>query len=217
MKRSQPQSEMDWNKRSTFLFLWQLISDNLWGLVKLNVVFFFTCIPVVTLGPALSALGYCIAEMVRENGDLEPVREYFRQFSACFRRAFGWGLLVLALTVMFGTGLFLYGSIAMNNMMLLPIMALSLFALLCVWSISLHLFPMLVESAEQGVLREAAFRTLRYMGRTLAAVLLGAAVLIAQLMLFPTTIPLTLLLGLSLPALFGGLAYVGLPEDGTVL
>lgn len=66
-------------------------------IIFLCIIWLITCIPIVTIGPANTALYYAVVKVIRrDRGYL--FREYFRSFKLNFKRAFIIGLM---LTVLF--------------------------------------------------------------------------------------------------------------------
>lgn len=80
--------------------------DTLWRFVALNVVFVLTCIPLVTIGPALAALmSTCFA--YDDHEDIPLVRNYFKRFGREWKYGlFSWLIfiavgLIIAFSVRF--------------------------------------------------------------------------------------------------------------------
>ena len=185
-----------------------LTVDNLWNLTKLNMAFLISCIPLVTIGPALASLSHLTVQLVQDNEEISaPVRSYFSCFRQIFFRALPTGLLTLLIHLVFGGGLLVYGSMMHAGTQYLLLCSCSLLVLLLTWSISLHLYPMLALTDERNLLEQASIRALQHMRRTVIAVLIMIALLLAQLLTFPVSLPLTLCLGIALPAFVGSFAY----------
>ena len=62
-------------------------------MIVLNILFVISCLPFVTIGPALSALYYSIIEMLRKEeedmvlgtgGEINPVTVYFKDSAGTF-------------------------------------------------------------------------------------------------------------------------------------
>ena len=171
------------------------------GLLVLNLLVILTSLPVFTLGPSLSAFGHVLCRMV-DDQPVEPAREYFAAFKAQFSRKVGWGLALLAITAVLGVSLWFYGALAGGSALWVLPTALSLLGLILVWGVAIHLFPLLSsETPPDAPLKAAAMEalaTLPFTGLSLAVSLL---MLLAQALTFPFSVPVTLLFGLSLPAL----------------
>lgn len=166
------------------------------SLVGLNLVFLLTCLPVVTLGPALSAMGRVLGQ-IADDQPVEPVREYWAVFRTNFVRKLRWGLAFLLAAGVLGGSLWFYSSLG-----LLSLTGLSVAGLLCLWGVALHLFPSLSDDTPPAhPLRTAGTAALRTFRRTVLSILSALAFLIPQILLFPATVPLTCLVGLVLPGL----------------
>ena len=68
-------------------------------LVILNLVFLVTCIPIITIGPALTAL-YSITLKMVKNEEAYIVKNYFLAFKANFKISFLSWLIVLAVSIL---------------------------------------------------------------------------------------------------------------------
>ena len=56
-----------------------------WDLIVLNLLFLVCCIPVVTIGPAITALHYVTTKMAGEKDGTPVVGNFFKSFRANFR------------------------------------------------------------------------------------------------------------------------------------
>lgn len=73
----------------------------LFDVVALNIVFIIVCIPLVTIGPAISALYYASVKSIRRDRSY-PIKEFFKAFKRDFRQSFIVGLiLVLAAVIIY--------------------------------------------------------------------------------------------------------------------
>ena len=155
---------------SKFMRAMSLLGD----LIVLNLVFLLCCVPVVTVGAALTALDTAAFRLSRGNeGRLLAL--FFRSFRQSFRRAtFLWLLLLLVFAVaLLGLRLFSVFGGALR-LLLVPSALLMLLALFAAG----YAFPLLsqFENTVIGTLKNAVFLSLGYLPRTL---------LITALNLFP--------------------------------
>lgn len=175
------------------------------GLVGLNLIFLLSCLPVVTLGPALSALGQVLGQMA-DDQPTEPVRDYFSAFRTDFLRKLGWGMALFAAAGVLGISAWFYAFLG-----LLPLTGVSLAGLLCQCGIALHLLPALSDPVPPShPLSAAASAALSSFWRTTLSLLSALAFLVLQVLLFPASFPFTFLVGLVLPGL--ALAFPRLPR-----
>ena len=73
----------------------------LFDVVALNLVFIIVCIPLVTIGPAISALYYASVKSIRRDRSY-PIKEFFKAFKRDFKQSFIVGLiLVLAAAIIY--------------------------------------------------------------------------------------------------------------------
>ena len=73
----------------------------LFDVVALNLVFIIVCIPIVTIGPAISALYYASIKSIRRDRSY-PIKEFFKAFKRDFKQSFIVGLiLVLAAAIIY--------------------------------------------------------------------------------------------------------------------
>lgn len=64
-----------------------------WDLIVLNLLFLVCCIPVVTIGPAITALHYVTTKMAGEKDGTPVVGNFFKSFRANFRQGVLMGIL----------------------------------------------------------------------------------------------------------------------------
>ena len=75
--------------------------SKVFDVMALSLVFCVCCIPIVTIGPALTALYYSTVKSIRKDRSY-PVKEFFHTFKRDFKQSFICGLIFI------GIGLVLY-------------------------------------------------------------------------------------------------------------
>ena len=70
----------------------------LFDVVALNLVFIIVCIPIVTIGPAISALYYASVKSIRRDRSY-PIKEFFKAFKRDFKQSFIVGLILVLASV----------------------------------------------------------------------------------------------------------------------
>lgn len=192
-----------------------ILREDLLTLVIWNFLFVLTCIPLVTIGPALAALSHCTCYLVHNDVIIDKTSKVFMDaFKSSFKKAFAWGLLVIMTTSIFGGGFFIYSHMLSENILYVPLTAGSVVGLAVFWGLFVHLFPTFSEeSASSGRIREAAYCALTRMKKTVIALIISAVILLLQILMFPVLTPMTLSIGLVFPAICGAYAHVDPPAE----
>lgn len=155
---------------SKFMRAMSMLGD----LMLLNFVFLLCCVPVITIGAALTALNMAAFRLAR-NREGRLLAYFFRSFQQSFRRAtLLWLLLLLVFAVaLLGLRLFSVFGGALR-LLLVPFALLGLLGLFAAG----YAFPLLsqFENSVLGTLKNAFFLSLGYLPRSL---------LITTLNLFP--------------------------------
>lgn len=147
-------------------------------MVVLSLVFAFCCLPIVTAGPACSALYYGVVKSVRRQRSY-CVREFFREFRASLKKGILVHLILMGLAAVFFSAdmplmlsFFEKGTVDNIFFGLLFLCKLLVLLGLCCW-----LYPLL-SRYEQGVLscfQWALHLLLKHFPRTLLCILLALA------------------------------------------
>ena len=104
----------------------------------LNLIFLVTCIPIITIGPALSALYSVTLKMVK-NEDSYILKRYLSAFKENFKISFLAGLLILASIILFAFDYRIMTTMGDSMGTIFPIIFLALIFICLV--ISMYLFP----------------------------------------------------------------------------
>ena len=99
----------------------------------LGVVWLIACIPIVTIGPACTAL-YATHHKVIKNGNGYIWGSFWQQFRANFKQGFLLGLIMLVILVIFGIDFYILLIFqGANNMNLLTVIFAVIAALVIMW------------------------------------------------------------------------------------
>lgn len=143
----------------------------------LSVVWALICIPVITIGPANTALYYATVKVIRrERGYL--FREFFKSFKMNFKRAAILGVILTFIFVVMGFDLMwsyanMNGSGSTGSILFGIFIAIT-FVLVC---FSTYAFPVLsrFDMTVKQLVKAAAFMSMRHLPFTLAMVVVTAA------------------------------------------
>ena len=181
----------------------QILSIECVTLVKLNLLFLVSCVPLVTIPPAVFAMNRVVRMMVLD----QPVTcfyHYRTAFKTYWKRGYAAFLLTIVPLVLSGCGMWFYLSRAMANFLLfLPFMLCSTVFLLTLLA-STYFYGLL---ATERSFRECLRLALLLGGaRPVRAVLAALSVygsLLAAVLYIPLSLIYLVLIGFSVPCLLG--------------
>lgn len=182
---------------------WELVKDELPAVLIVNLLFLVTCIPIVTIPPALFSLHMVVRKIIAGR-PVACVQDYFEAFRQNWKRAYGAFFLTAVPIGIAGYGVVFYlGRMAEYPVLLAPF-ALCAFVFLVATLSSTYLFGLLclgrpLRDAVKPALLLGVAKPLR---AVLAALCYYGLPLLAALF-FPISGAYLLLLGFSLPCLLG--------------
>ena len=143
----------------------------LFDVVALNLVFIIVCIPLVAIGPAISALYYASVKSIRRDRSY-PIKEFFKAFKRDFKQSFIVGLiLVLASVIIYVDIRFVMdfiknGFTAMRYVYLVIGMVISF--------ISVYIFPLISRFSLKisGLFRLSFYLAIRHLLTTIVSIIL---------------------------------------------
>ena len=208
---------IDMEKAKKYAFtmrLREVFTDGLLTNLKWNLFFIFTSLPIVTIGASMAALSHCTNLLVKDDRiQYCAAKIYFAAFKAAFKKTLPAGLIIFAANIFFGFGLHFYVKMMEQNIMFVPMVSLSLLALIALWAVVIHLMPSMFEDTdfdsftvtvtEKSVkeLVSLAGRTaLVTMKRTVITLVIAAVIIALQMLYMPLTIPVAITIGFAIPA-----------------
>jgi hypothetical protein len=172
-------------------------------LLKLNLLFLVSCVPLVTIPPALFAMNQVVRKMVLDQ-NVDCLYDYKTAFRTYWKRSYGAFFMVAVPLAVAGYGVYFYLSQAAENLlMFLPFTLCS----------TVFLVTLLASTYFYGILStgeslKSAARTALVLGvgrplRAALAVLSYYGPLLAAILAFPISILYLLMIGFSVPCLLG--------------
>ena len=163
-------------------------------LIVLNLLTVLCCLPVVTVGAALTALNTAAIKIVRGE-ESAPVKDYFRAFRVNFKKGTILGLVFLLVFVVL-----IVDYLAAGNAVSILRPVISAIALL-VLMLGQYAFAMLAryENTLRGTLKNALLLSIGYFPRTLALAGFAAALWLLAIQFLRYGAPILFLFGFSLP------------------
>lgn len=181
------------------LFCWNLWY-NLIPLMIVNFLFVLLCIPVVTAGPACAALSRICCLLASEQPFIYPLREFWDTFRNSFRQGFASGALGIGYLVAVSYCFWLLDqqgntSLLLRLILLLALLAFSMCMMYVFAQIAMLKLPL------KKIFDNAVRLMLVRLKESVAALLLGSAVVLVPLYFMPVTLLLYLALLFSASAL----------------
>ena len=163
-------------------------------LLILNLLTLVCCLPLVTIGPALTALYEVVIRTVRGE-ECYTVKPFFRAFAANFKRGVLLSLILLA------AGGFLYFDY-LAALVYIPPMRVGILAIgVIVFAVSLYVFALQAryENSFANTVKNAAALSVAYFPRTLVMVLFSVGLWLLCIHFYRFGVPILILFGFSLP------------------
>ncbi len=154
-------------------------------LITLNLVWFVTSLPLVTLIPSTAALFYATNRLV--HGKSADLHTFFEGFRLYFRRSWLWGLLNVVVIVVLASNFIYYGRLAETWAAIAGGITLVVSVL---WlSVQVYTFPLLLEQEKPDIrqaLRNSLILLIRRPFFTFgAALLMVALAVVSTLVIIP--------------------------------
>lgn len=170
----------------------------------LNVIYLISCIPVVTIGAATTALYYNTLKMA-ENRESYVWREYWKSFRQNFKQATIIWMIMLAFILVLGADAVLLGGMseAMGSVVSLIVIVLGIFLIMT----GVYVFPVLArfDNTVKNTFKNALIMAVRHLPSTIAIVILHGLPLLlalASIQVFIRGILVVLLFTVSILAYF---------------
>lgn len=207
--------------------LGEMMTDGLAILVLWNFLFILTCIPIITIGPAMAAMSFCTNSLVMDDRPQKGAAKlYFQAFKVSFAKALPLGICFLMVSVSFGTGFFVYSQLITENTVYMLMASVSLLVLLLFWGVAAHLYPLmfdfaktdwenkkpvLVQKSLRQLFSEAGMAALTRMIQTVIGLVFSIFCLGLMVAFLPASIPLLLTVGFVAVGVATALAHTGSP------
>jgi uncharacterized membrane protein YesL len=183
--------------------LFQIFQIECGTLLKLNLLFLVTCIPLVTIPPALYAMNQVVRRMVLDE-TVDCLYHYKVAWKENWKRAYAAFFLTVLPLFLSGFGAWFYLQQAAGNLIFfLPFLLCSTVFLVVLLS-STYLYGVL--STGRSVKESLRLSALLGVGRpfrAILAVLCDYGLLLVAILEFPISLAYLLLIGFSVPCLLG--------------
>lgn len=171
---------------------------NLADVIILNLIALICCLPIVTIGPVITAMHYTTIKMVKnENGYL--VRTFFKALKNNFKQSFLIWIVFLIITVICILDLRILQIAGMSENKVLSIIIMAIYLFMCLTV--MYIFPLIsyFENTIGQTVRNAIFMCILHFVKTTVM----AVIYVLPFVLIPVhmnMVPIFLMVGLSGPA-----------------
>lgn len=170
------------------------LGDLLW----LNVLTLICCIPIITIGPSLTAMHY-IALKIARNEEGYITRDFFKSFKRNFKQGtIIWLIMLFVILVLAGDFFIInYSGLEFNGIIRSVLMAVALLVMFT----SMFVFPVLAkfENTVFNIIKNAFFIGIAQLPKTILMMIL-TVIPVALFIFVPQIIPIVFMFGITLPA-----------------
>lgn len=182
---------------------WELIKGDLAALLIVNLLFLLTCVPIITIPPALFALHMVMRKIILGDA-VSCVQDYFAAFRSGWKRAYGAFFLIALPMGIAGYGVLFYLRGAAEYPVLFVPFALCTTVFFVAALSSTYLYALLYDGRPlRDAVKPALFLGIAKPLRAILAALCYYGLLLLAVLYFPLSGAYLLLLGFSLPCLIG--------------
>lgn len=190
--------------------------SNLTDVVILNVICMICCIPMITIGPAITAMHYVTLKMVKEeNGYV--VKNFFKSFKENFKQAVIVWIGFLIITAVFILDFKILQNLGINENKIISILIGAIYFFACITV--MYIFPILSRFSNTlgQTVKNALLMSILHIFKTMVMAVIYLFPFVV-LPLHTIMIPVFLLVGLAGPAYFNSFIWKSIfkkyePED----
>ena len=172
--------------------------SNLTDVVLLNAICLICCIPIVTIGPSITAMHYVTLKMVKDEGG-NVIKCFFKSFKENFKQSFIVGIVFLVITLIFFLDYKILKTAGLEKNKILVMIIAAIYLLVCFTV--MYVFPLLsrFENTLKQTVKNAFFMSILHIFKTIPMAVIYAVPLIVAPLHYNLLL-VFLLVGLSGPA-----------------
>ena len=186
------------SKEGISLFF-QLFFTHFWDMIKLNIIFIIYCIPIITIGPALSALTSITISMIQRR-HIYILSDFHKAFKANWKQSLICSFIYTSIFTLLSVAVFFYFKKAQENIIFYTLVFMCLFMDISLGLASLYIYPLLttISLSVKDIFKNSIFLSIACFKNTLTGVLVYGLILGINLVFFPLTILLMLIFTFSI-------------------
>lgn len=179
--------------------------SNLTDIVVLNVLCFICCIPIITIGPSVTAMHYVTLKIVRDE-EIYVLRDYFKAFKENFKQSVIAWLVFLVITAVFFVDYLILKDMGLENTKVFFMIIGAIYLLVCLTM--MYVFPLMArfENSLKQTVKNALFMSILHIFKTIIMAVIYAIPFVL-LPLHYNVLMFFLLVGLSGPAYFNSFIW----------
>lgn len=179
--------------------------SNLTDIVVLNVLCFICCIPIITIGPSVTAMHYVTLKIVRDE-EIYVLRDYFKAFKENFKQSVIAWLVFLVITAVFFVDYLILKDMGLENTKVFFMIIGAIYLLVCLTM--MYVFPLMArfENSLKQTVKNALFMSILHIFKTVIMAVIYAIPFVL-LPLHYNVLMFFLLVGLSGPAYFNSFIW----------
>ncbi|MFA9378923.1 MAG: YesL family protein [Lachnotalea sp.] len=142
-------------------------------LIILNIVYCLCCVPIITIGPATTALYYVTLKMVKDE-ESYIIKSFFKSFKENFKQAVGiWIVLLATLGIIVGD---IYIMLKWETKYKVIFIVIFIFLLLMWFFVTIYIFPLLAtfDNTVKQTFKNSFLMSIRHLPMTAVLFLLTA-------------------------------------------
>ena len=179
--------------------------SNLTDIIVLNVLCFICCLPVITIGPSVTAMHYVTLKIVRDE-EIYVLRDYFKAFKENFKQSIIAWMVFLVITAVFFVDYLILKDMGLENTKVFLMIIGAIYLLVCFTM--MYVFPLMArfENSLKQTVKNAFFMSILHIFKTVIMAVIYA-IPFALLPLHYNVLMVFLLVGLSGPAYFNSFIW----------
>ena len=189
-KKDTPGIAKDAPQKKGFARYFEILWREFFPLIKLNLLFIISCLPIVTIPAALTAMNRITVTMVRDRNYF-MLSDYWDAFKRDFFRSLLAGILILVLVAVFSVSIWFYYMLGQAGSKFFMLFAgVSVALMIMVLGAGMYFFPMLamVELPTGKLMRNSFIMFFTHFKRSLPAALISGAMVLGGIGLYPLSI-----------------------------
>ena len=179
--------------------------SNLTDIIVLNVLCFICCLPVITIGPSVTAMHYITLKIARDE-EIYVIRDYFKAFKENFKQSVLAWLVFLVITAVFFLDYVILKDMGLENTKVFLMIIGAIYLLVCFTM--MYVFPLMArfENPLKQTVKNAFLMSILHIFKTIIMAVIYA-IPFALLPLHYNVLMVFLLVGLSGPAYFNSFIW----------